>query len=419
MKVWAACAALVVVPWARGQEPECPPVGDVLALVRCATSRSDSVARARGELQAARGRRTSAGQLLPANPTLEVTVGRRRADTGGTDLDRGIELSQAVEIGGQRGSRIAAADLEEVGARATLAAAEREVVADVLAAVVAVARARAVARYAAEEAEAAQRLEAVSVARATQGVGSTFDADLALATRIEGERSVARAERDARDAEARLTRVVSAAVRLVEGARLPSAWSPPSGLEALEHEAMERSAAVQSARAQARAASARVELLRRERIPDVTFGAFLRHEEFSDVVGGRIGLALPVLRRNQGEIAEGEGRVSQAEATARQVERETRLEVRAAYATWERASATSRGIPLGVEERLGVSVQRLQDAYARGTLPLPVALGSLREAGAARRSLLDARAEALASSFTLAKVAGAALDVSSLQGDER
>lgn len=419
MKMWAACAALVVVPWARGQEPECPPVGDVVALVRCATSRSDSVAKARGELQAARGRRTSAGQLLPASPTLDVTLGRRRADSGGSDVDRGIELSQTVEVGGQRGSRVAAADAEESAARAALAAAEREVVADVLAAVVAVDRVRAFARYAAEEAEAARRLEAVSAARATQGVGSTFDADLALATRIESERGTARADRDLREAEARLTTVVSAAARLADGAHLPSAWSPPRGVEELEQGALERRAAVQTARAQARAASARVELLRRERIPDVTFGAFLRHEEFSDVAGGRIGVALPLFRRNQGEIAEAEGRVLQAEATARQAEREVRLEVQGAYAAWEHATSTSRGIPPGVEERLGASMQRLQDAYARGTVPLPVALASLREAVAARRSLLDARAEALASSFTLAKVAGAALDVLSLRGEER
>jgi outer membrane protein TolC len=73
--------------------------------------------------------------------------------------------------------------------------------------------------------------------------------------------------------EARLTTVVSTATRLADGAHLPSAWSPPRGVEALEQDALERRAAVQPARAQARAASARVELLRRERIPDVTFGA--------------------------------------------------------------------------------------------------------------------------------------------------
>jgi outer membrane protein, heavy metal efflux system len=419
MKPWAACAALLVVPWARGDEPECPPVGDVGALVRCATSRSDSIARARGELQAARGRRTSAGQLLPANPAVDVTLGRRRADSGRSDLDRGVELSQSVELGGQRDSRMAAADAEEAAARVALAAAEREVVADVLVAVVAVDRARAFARYAAEEAEAARRLESVTAARATRGVGSTFDADLALAMRVEAQRGAARAERDAREAEARLITVVGDATRLADGARLPSAWSPPRGVEALERDALERRAAVQSLRAQARAASARVELARRERIPDVNFGVFLRHEEFSDTVGGRIGFALPLFRRNRGEIAEAEGRVLQAEAAARQAEREARLEVRLAYAAWEQATATAGGIPPDVEERLGTSMQRLQDAYARGTVPLPVALASLREAVAARRSLVDARAEALASSFTLAKVAGAALDVSSLQGEGR
>lgn len=418
MKMWAACAALIVVPWARAQEPECPPVGDVVALVHCALSRSDSVARARGELQAALGRRTSAGQLLRANPTLDVMLGRRNAQAGGSDLDRGVELSQSVEIGGQRGSRVAATDAEDAAARAALAAAEREVVLDVLAAAVVLDRSRILARYAGEEVEAARRLEAVSAARVTQGVGSTLDADLALASRIEAERASAHADRDTREAEAHVITVVSAPVRLADGARLPSAWSPLRALEVLEQDALERRAAVQTARAQARGASARVDLLRRERIPDVTFGVFLRHEEFSDVVGGRIGVALPLFRRNQGEIAEAEGRLLQAEVAVRQAEREARLEVQAAYAAWERASAIARGIPQGTEERLGSSMQRLRDAYARGTVSLPVALTSLREAFAARRSLLDARAEALASSFTLAKVAGAALDVSSLRGEK-
>jgi outer membrane protein, heavy metal efflux system len=418
-KVWAACAALVVVPWARAQEVECPPIGDVAALVRCATSRSDAVAKARGELLAARGRRTAAGQLVPSNPTLDVSLGRRSAESGGSDLDRGLEISQTVEIGGQRASRIAAADADEVAARAALAAAEREVIADVLSTVVAVDRARAFMRYATEETEAARTLAAVGAARVAQGVGSTLDADLALAARIEAERASARSDRDVRDAEARLTTVVSAPVRLVDGARLPPPWPPPHAVEALEREALERRAAVQTSRAQARAASARVELLRRQRIPDVTFGAFLRHEEFSDVVGGRVGAALPLFRRNQGEIAEAEGRLVQAQAEARQVEREVGLEVRAAFAAWEHAMAIARGVPPGTEERLGVALQRLHEAYSRGSLPLPVALASLREAISARRSLLDARAEALVSSFTLAKVAGVAPDVSAARGDER
>lgn len=418
-KMWAACAALIVAPWARAEKPECPPVADVAALVRCATSRSDAVAKVRGELQAARGRRTAAGQLLPTNPALDVTLGRRRAESGGSELDRGLEISQTFEVGGQRGARIAAADAEEIAARGALAAAEREVVTDVLSAAVAVDRGRVFARYATEEAEAARALATASAARVARGLGSTLDADLALAARIEAERASARAERDLREAEARLMNAVSAPVRLADGARLPPAWSPPSGVEALQSAALERRAAVQNARAQARIASARVDLLRRERIPDVTFGAFLRHEEFSDVAGGRVGVSLPIFRRNQGEIAEAEGRVVQSEAEARQVEREVALELRAAYAAWDRAAAIAHAIPAGAEERLGVALQRLHEAYSRGSLPLPVALASLREAIAARRSLLDARAEALVSSFTLAKLAGIAPDVAAPGGDER
>ncbi len=124
------------------------------------------------------------------------------------------------------------------------------------------------------------------------------------------------------------------------------------------------------------------------------------------MLAARLSIPLPLFRRNQGEIAEQQARVSQADATARQTELRARLEVRAAYAAWQRAAETVKQIEPGLEDRLREDARALSDAYARGAVPLPTALSSLREAQGARRDLVSARIEAVLTSFQLARVAG-------------
>ena len=89
---------------APGTPAQCPSAADAVGLVKCALSRSEAVVLARREVEAIRGRRLTAGQILPANPAIEVGVGRRRTDSGLVDIDRGVDLSQQIEIGGQRGA---------------------------------------------------------------------------------------------------------------------------------------------------------------------------------------------------------------------------------------------------------------------------------------------------------------------------
>ena len=61
----------------------------------------------------------------------------------------------------------------------------------------------------------------------------------------------------------------------------------------------------------------------------------------------------------------------------------------------------ARQIPPDLERRLGADAQALRDAYLRGTLPLPAALASLREVFGARRTVAEARAEALLATLEL------------------
>jgi outer membrane protein, heavy metal efflux system len=401
----AALAAIAVGSGARAQEVPCPSVADLAILVGCALQSSEVVVRARAELAAAEARRDVARRLLPANPSLEFGAGRRRTEGGATDIDRSIELSLQVEIGGQRGARIDAAEAELRAARATAAAAERIVTADVLAAAARVVQDRQALSLVREQREAAERLYEVSRARTQKGVAAPFEAELAEATRIQALREERTAALDLSQAEAVLEAAVGADVQLLAGAPLPAVSQPQLGPAEMERNAVERQPEVIAAESEIEASRARVTLLRRERIPDVTVAAGFKHEEQADVVGGRLSVPLPLFRRNQGEIAEQQARTAQAIARRRQTELRVRLSVRTAWRSWQGAQVAVRAVSADLDNRLRSDVESLRQAYERGTLQLPLVLAALREVRSARRTVLDARTDAVLASIELARVA--------------
>lgn len=403
-------AALMLLPRvASAQEadqlppPACPAVGDVPALARCALARSEAVRHARDEVAAVRGRRVTAGHVLPANPTVDIAAGRRRTDTGRVDADRGVDVSQQIEIGGQRSARLEIIRAEEDAAVLAFDAAEREVIIDLTEAVIGVERARAGVQFAAEELELAGRLVEISGGRVKQGMGSALDEDLAEAARVQARRGSLSTAQMLRDAEAKLALVVGADVKLADGATPPQGFVPDAGLYDLERRALAHRQTVQGPLAETRAAKSRLDLLRRERTPDLTLAAVYKHEELADVFGGRLSIPLPFFHRNQGAIAEQQARIGQAEAAAGQADLRVRLEVRAAYDAWKRALAVATEIPAGMEGRLSDDAEALRNAYGRGAMPLIGVLASLRETFAARRTLVDAKADALITSFELAR----------------
>jgi cobalt-zinc-cadmium efflux system outer membrane protein len=401
-------AALLVISGTRAQDV-CPAVADADQLVRCALAESEAVSRARLEIDASRARLDVAHRFLPANPTLEVGGGPRSAESGKSEYDRSVDLAQTFEIGGQRGARIAIASTGEQLAGAALDAIRREIAAEVLTGVVSVWRARAGLAFASEQRELATRLVEVSAARQRQGLGPAVDVDLAQAALVQARRDEAIAAQGLAEADASLARTVGRDVKLAASAPLPPAFQVAAAPGAFEDHAVAHRREALSVRAEAQAGRAREELLRRERIPDVTVSAGVRHEEFSNVLAARLSVPIPLVRRNQGEIAEQQARVRQADTASRQVELRVRLEVRAAFAAWQRAKDTMKQIEPGLEERLRADTVVLREAYARGTLSLANALASLREAQGARRNLVEIRGEAVLTSFQLALVAGYAV----------
>src|SRR4051794_13152316 len=162
------------------------PVAEALSLdeaVARATAASPLVRLAKKEHDVVASSSVGAGIILPANPLVTFGAGGRRDRSSSTPPANGFEwfarAEQMVEVGGQRGTRLAEAARALDVASARLKLAEIETRTRVRAAYVAMQLAEAQARSAAErEALGARVLES---ARARVRAGAASDVELHLA----------------------------------------------------------------------------------------------------------------------------------------------------------------------------------------------------------------------------------------------
>jgi len=408
----AAAFWILQTSFALAQPKPCPPSGDARALVACALGRNPTLAVARRQRDAAAARETTAAFVLPSNPVVEISSGARRSRDGDRTIDRTLDVSQALEVGGQRAARLDLAQHDRDRAFRLTEAVERSVTVTVLHAVLGVERARVAVRFAAEEAQIAQRLVDVSAGRAREGVGAGLDADLARAALVQAERAQSAAAGGLIDAESALALSVGVDMKLEEGVAVPDVPEIADSLATLETRALNGRAEALSARAAVRMARDRLMVLRRERLAPFTLGGYVRQEDFGEAYGARLSAPLPLVRRNQGEIAAQEAEIGIVEAQAADAELRAQLEVRAAHAAWLRALAVARAVPPGLDEQLKDALGALRDAYARGAMPLPVVLATLREAFMARRGLADAAFEEIDARLLLFEASASPLPAS-------
>ena len=168
-------------------------LADALARARAA---SPVVQSAATDVDAARGRLRQA-RLLPANPVLSADLARHTAPGGEDTKDRGVQLEQEIEVGGQRGLRVSAAQHDVAHADYVLADRRRTVDGEVRRAFFGLAAADRRQRLAAERLVLASRLAEAARRRARAGEVGALDARLAEVetARAEQERTAAETER--------------------------------------------------------------------------------------------------------------------------------------------------------------------------------------------------------------------------------
>src|SRR5436309_12262519 len=152
-------------------------LADALARARAA---SPVVQSAAADVDVARGRLRQA-RLLPANPVLSADLARHTAPGGEDTKARGVQLEQEIEVGGQRGLRVSAAQHDVAHADYVLADRRRTVDGEVRRAFFGLAAADRRQRLAAERLVLASPLAGAARRRAPAGAGRPPGAGLGAA----------------------------------------------------------------------------------------------------------------------------------------------------------------------------------------------------------------------------------------------
>ncbi|MFY0540246.1 TolC family protein [Nannocystis pusilla] len=165
-------------------------------MVACALAEHPSIRAAEAGRAAAEGRKLGARTLLPSNPQVEVTAGRRVGLWNGErDINVYGRVAQELEIAGQRRKRMAMADAEVTQADRQIDLSRRDVAAAALSAYYEWLAAREQQAMIGRIAKTSDIL--VDLARTSErtGLGSGLNADVVVATSVRVRRQQIEADR--------------------------------------------------------------------------------------------------------------------------------------------------------------------------------------------------------------------------------
>jgi outer membrane protein, heavy metal efflux system len=359
------------------------------------------------EVRVADARVRGSALVLRDNPELAGGIGPRLSD-GADTLAYEAELTQELEVFGERGARVEGAKASRGAVVARLNAGRSEIIANVRHTFVrALAAEQRVARANDNLVMARQTLAAVE-RRVELGDSARIEQN---AARIEVGRSVralarARTSRATAIADLRLLLALPAAAELhLDGdLRTPFAL-PPDRLHIVQNALRARSDRAATLHDQ-RATRAEQTLAGREWLPRPRVGVRYEHEHGDHTVLGTLSFQLPVFDQNQGARGAAAARRTQAELATTAIDRRIEHEVLLAAARLGDAKEAVDAFEGQVVEALRDSLKLGQTAYEAGKIGLFELLLIRRDALEAQREHIEALEELRLAEAELARALG-------------
>lgn len=372
-----------------------------------AFARSPGLKARRAVVEQAEGRLIAA-KTYPYNPELTVEAARRSSGNFSV-IDRGLAVTQEVEIAGQRGLRSNEVSAELDASRAQFRREEERLAADVRVAFIEALRARELFAVERANADLIRNLAEVARKRFESGAIAQMEVNLAQV-------QVGRAERERHLAEGSyaVARTVLAGVVGLDPSAPPEpegqlelpAEEPPT-LTLLISGALERRSDLRAFRETTEAARVRIELARRDAVPNITVGAFVGQEDGVDhIAGGAIGIRIPLFNRNRGTIATAQAGHRQAVADTDTLELQVRQEVAASLARLRSATAATSTLQEQVLGTLRENLGLLQRSFEVGKVDWTQVLVFRREFVEAQRDYIDTITDAQLAATELDLAAG-------------
>lgn len=387
---WLAVLAFIV--------PTGSPAGEALTVDRAierALERNPQLLATRQEVVGARGRLEKARYLNPFNPVIEGGADERRLDQGGTVAEPSAGLSLEVEVGGQRSKRIEEAERNLARVEAEVANVERELRAKVAEAFYRVLYLRRRLELLREVENLNRRLNEASLERFKSGEVPKLEANLASVRYSQARKESLAADRDRRNAVGELERMLGmepAGITEIAGelSAQPIAVDERGLLDAAVAARPDlRAAGVEIARV-----DADIALTRRLVIPNPTFSGGYKEEGGEGginerIIGGRVGIPLPVFDRKQAELTQLSGLRSRALHERDGVRLAVEGEVREALRSYEAARQSVEVFEKEAVSRIDESFGFIETAYRQGKIDLLQLIVVQNDLVGARLSYID------------------------------
>jgi len=409
----AALAAGVFVFSARvrAEENSRAPALTLDAAIRRALEKNVDVALATADVEERKGRLHAAKALLPGNPEIEVSQGRRTDDAGGETTDVSAGVSQEIEIGLQRGSRKDAARAELARVEAILDGQRLRIAADVRAAFLLVLAAREKVRYGEQVEGLGKSLYDAAKRREDAGSGTALETNLAKIEWGDAKRSRIAAQRELAERTAELGRLLS--LKPVEMGTPQGELRPPAtrslSLDTFRKKVRERSPSVRASARAKEAARAELTLARKEVIPNLTVrgGWDFEADGAEEIVGVGVSVPIPLFQRNQAGIGAAKAQVRRAEAEQGFLDASLEQEIDVA---WQRSQATREELEVFDEDilkQVEENLRLLQSSLSAGKSNLLEVIVVQRRLVDTRRDYLDALVAAGGADAEMERLLGA------------
>jgi len=405
-----AALGLLAAPEYRADEPPLARLTLIQALEE-ASARSPVLQAQRALVEQVEGRLITA-KTYPHDPEV-VLEGARREGAGESETDSGVRIAQVVQIGGQRGRQVEQASAELDAARSRLLREERQLAARVSAAFVESLRARELVEVEQASIDLARSLSTVARKRFDAGSVAQMEVNLAQV-------QLGRAERDLRLAVGayEVARSLLAEVVGLDPARAPEPDGeldvPTRGelaLSDLVNGALAHRADLRAFRTTVEATRARIEVARREVVPDLALEAFYGREDGTDrLLGGEIGIRIPLFNRNRGPIAEARAAERRAVADTEAMVLQVRQEVVAARARYRASTEAALDLERQVLGTLDDHLRLLQRSFESGKTSWTEVLVFRREFVDIQRDYIETLSEARLAGIELDLAAGSMSD---------
>lgn len=363
------------------------PLTLVQALERAQTG-SPAIAAAEANVRAAEGRARQAG--FRPNPEVSVEVENFTGSgpySGFESVESTFALEQRLELGGKRGARVNAAQAEVDAARLRVTVTRADVTRDVRTAYAEALAAEDRAELARQAVERAEDLARVVTTLVDVGREPPL-----RALRAQAAADQARARAQAAEAEAASARRALATLLGTEQADFDlvrqEAETPPAGpLDPTE------SIDVKLAEAETSAARAAVKRERTSAAPDVTLQAGVRRFEESGDQAVIIGFSapIPIIDRNQGNVAAARADADGAEARQRQALAESIRRGRDAEAALRAADARVLVLETRIVPQAEEALRLARLGYEAGKFPLLEVIDAQDALATSREDLIAAR----------------------------